>query len=82
MIEAARDLASQFVLPVTFAAHAGMARDSWNKFQGVLSESRSYTVTLFAATDESVKPEDLTYIRDNSEVSKVFYAIPDHMQNV
>ena len=82
MVEAARNLASQFVVPVTFAVHAGMARNSWDKFESVLSESRSYTVTLFAANDDLVKPEDLTYIREHSESSKIFYDLPGQLKTV
>ena len=78
MIEAALRLARQFVLPVTFAAHAGMARDSWDKFQNVLSESRGYTVTLFADPDDSVSADDLNHIRSNSEIAKVYYEMSDN----
>ena len=82
MIEAALSLAREFVLPVTFAAHAGMARDSWDKFQNVLSESRGYTVTLFADTGDSVSADDLNHIRSNSEIAKVYYEMPENMKSL
>ena len=81
MIEAALSLAREFDLPVTFAAHAGMARDSWDKFQNVLSESRGYTVTLFADSGDSVSADDLNYIRSNSEIAKVYYEMPENMKS-
>ena len=82
MIEAALSLAREFDLPVTFAAHAGMARDSWDKFQNVLSESRGYTVTLFADSGDSVSADDLNHIRSNSEIAKVYYEMPENMKSL
>ena len=82
MIEAALSLAHEFDLPVTFAAHAGMARDSWDKFQNVLSESRGYTVTLFEDTGDSVSADDLNHIRSNSEIAKVYYEMPENMKSL
>ena len=82
MTEAALSLAREFDLPVTFTAHAGMARDSWDKFQNVLSESRGYTVTLFADSGDSVSADDLNHIRSNSEIAKVYYEMPENMKSL
>ncbi len=80
MIDEATQYAKQWELPVTFAVHAGMARDSWTLFQNTLAESRGFTVTLWAEEQEEIDNTDLLYIRQNCEKSKLFYEMEDSIR--
>ncbi len=80
MVEAATEFAKDLRFPVTFAVHAKKAEDSWGLFQKALAMSRGFTITLWADDSDVIDIANLTYIRRNSEKSKIFYEMKDSLR--
>ena len=80
MIDEATEYAQQLRFPVTFAVHARKAEDSWELIEKTLALSRGFTVTLWAEDSDSIDLANLTYIRRNSEKSKIFYEMKDSIR--
>ena len=72
-IEYTRDLQQ----PITFAIRAAMLRKSWDVLQGLLNESRRFTLTVWSAKTDIVDPDELVYVWKTSEIDRVYYDLPE-----
>ena len=64
--------------PITFPIKAILARRSWDNLIALLDASRAHTITIWSGSD-LVDPDDLVYLRQNSEIDRVYYDLPDWM---
>ncbi|XP_078252691.1 protein FAM151B [Rhinoraja longicauda] len=59
--------------PVTFAVRAALLRLSWPQLRWLLQQSERYSLTVWTARDDSYALEDMLYIREDFDKSKIYY---------
>ncbi|MEE6458700.1 hypothetical protein FKM82_000389 [Ascaphus truei] len=63
--------------PVTFPVRAALVRQSLPQLHWLLQTSDRYSLTIWAGKDDDYPVEDLLYIRDNSDKTKIYYDVFD-----
>ena len=81
MVSEMADYAHELEQPITFPVRAAMIKESWNHFKDLLEESRSYTLTIWSGKNDNVNPDDLVYVRQNYDIDRIFYDLPDPLMN-
>jgi hypothetical protein len=66
--------------PITFPIKASLARRSWDNLKRLLDVSRAHSITIWSGSNP-VDPDDLVYIRENSDIERVYYDLPDWMMD-
>ncbi|XP_020645877.3 protein FAM151B [Pogona vitticeps] len=61
--------------PVTFPVRAALVRQSVSELQWLLQQSNRYTLTIWTGKHDDYSVEDLLFIRDSFDKSRVFYDI-------
>lgn len=59
--------------PVTFPVRAALLRSSWSQFRWLLQQSERYSLTVWTGRDDSYSLEDMLYIREDFDKSKIYY---------
>ncbi|XP_002121148.4 protein FAM151A-like [Ciona intestinalis] len=62
---------------ITYPARAALLRESWDRFLWLLEQSNSYTLTIWSSTTDVVSVEDMVFVRDNFDISRIFYDAED-----
>ena len=71
--------ASQLQQPITYPVRASMAYGAWDELLWLLDQSRGYTLTIWSSTSDVFDPDELVYVREHSEIDRVFYDLHDEL---
>ncbi|ELT90991.1 hypothetical protein CAPTEDRAFT_222574 [Capitella teleta] len=77
MVSEMSDYAKQLKQPITYPVRAAMIRDSWDLFKNLLDESLSYTLTIWSGANDQVDVDDLVYVRQNYDIDRIYYDLPE-----
>ena len=75
MIEYCKDIKQ----PITFPVRAAMVKASWGHLSHLLNQSRSYSLTIWSSKNDDVDPDDMVFVRKNSEISRIYYDLPEQL---
>ncbi|KAK2150591.1 hypothetical protein LSH36_399g04017 [Paralvinella palmiformis] len=67
--------------PVTFPVRAKLVKRSWDNLKELLSSSRAHALTIWSGSD-LVDPDDLVYVRENSDLDRVYYDLPTWLMDL
>ncbi|XP_046551376.1 protein FAM151A-like [Haliotis rubra] len=64
--------------PVTFPVRASLVRKSWENLLWLLRQSRGYSLTIWTPfpNEDVVELEDMHFVRNHSEATKVYFDLP------
>ena len=65
--------------PITFPLRASMVRQSWDALVPMLQASRAYSFTIWTSSSDDVDPEDMVFVRDNSDKAQVYFDLPQEL---
>uniref|UniRef100_H2YCM2 Menorin-like domain-containing protein n=1 Tax=Ciona savignyi TaxID=51511 RepID=H2YCM2_CIOSA len=75
MLEIVRNLEQR----ITFPARAALVRESWDRFLWLLEQSNRYSLTIWSSQTDRASTEDMVFVRDNFDVSRIFYDVEDYL---
>ena len=81
MIKEMEDYCASLKQPITFPIRAAMAKRSWNLLTDLLDKSRAYTITIWSSKSDNVDPDDMVYVRNHSEIDRVYYDLPEPLMS-
>jgi len=81
MVTEMLDFVSTLQQPITFPIRASLAKRSWSDLRDLLSASRAHSLTIWSGSD-LVDPDDLVYIRQNSEPDRIYYDLPSWLMEL
>ncbi|WAR25596.1 F151B-like protein [Mya arenaria] len=83
-VQEIHELCRNLSQPVTFPVRAEQFRDSLDEFDWLLSQSRSYTLTIWTGKGDNVTQDDMTFMKGQFERSRVYFDLPrnDATENV
>ncbi|XP_040841912.1 protein FAM151B [Ochotona curzoniae] len=73
MVEAMERVCRELQQPVTFPVRAALVRQSCSELRWLLGKSDRYSLTIWTGKNDNYVLEDLLYIREYFDKSKVFY---------
>ncbi|XP_052781837.1 protein FAM151A-like [Mya arenaria] len=75
-VQEIHELCRNLSQPVTFPVRAEQFRDSLDEFDWLLSQSRSYTLTIWTGKGDNVTQDDMTFMKGQFERSRVYFDLP------
>ncbi|XP_066472899.1 protein FAM151B [Tiliqua scincoides] len=75
MVQEMAAVCRDLIQPVTFPVRAALVRQSISELTWLLQQSNRYTLTIWTGKHDEYSVEDLLFIRDSFDKSKVFYDI-------
>ena len=76
MVEDMHAFCQDITQPVTFPLRAVMVRKSWSDLTWLLSQSQSYSLTIWVGKTDQTDPDDLVYVRNIGQMDKIYYDLP------
>uniref|UniRef100_A0A8D0G8H0 Family with sequence similarity 151 member B n=1 Tax=Sphenodon punctatus TaxID=8508 RepID=A0A8D0G8H0_SPHPU len=77
MVKEMAQICDTLTQPVTFPVRAAFVRHSISEVLWLFQQSNRYSLTIWAGKQDNYTVEDLLYIRENFDKSKVFYDVFD-----
>ncbi|KAJ6669866.1 hypothetical protein lerEdw1_000415 [Lerista edwardsae] len=75
MVQEMAAICRDLTQPITFPVRAALVRQSISELMWLLQQSDRYTLTIWTGKDDEYSVEDLLFIRDSFDKSRVFYDI-------
>ncbi|NWW19543.1 F151B protein, partial [Falcunculus frontatus] len=75
MVQEMSRLCQPLPQPVTFAVRAALVPGSIPQLQWLMQQSRRYSLTVWTGAEDMLSVEDLLFIRENFDKSRVYYDI-------
>ncbi|NXK06788.1 F151B protein, partial [Herpetotheres cachinnans] len=75
MVKAMAQICSTLSQPVTFPVRAALVRQSISELRWLIQQSDRYSLTVWTGKEDVYSVEDLLYIRENFDKSRVYYDI-------
>ncbi|XP_067885693.1 protein FAM151B isoform X2 [Heterodontus francisci] len=73
MVKEMEQICQTFCQPVTFPVRATLVRPSWSQLHWLLEQSDRYSLTVWAAREDLYSVEDMLYIRENFDKSRIYF---------
>ncbi|XP_078420552.1 protein FAM151B [Cetorhinus maximus] len=73
MVKEMEQICRTLYQPVTFPVRAALVRPSWPQLHWLLEQSERYSLTVWAARKDSYSVEDMLYIRENFDKSRIYF---------
>uniref|UniRef100_H3AIT8 Family with sequence similarity 151 member B n=1 Tax=Latimeria chalumnae TaxID=7897 RepID=H3AIT8_LATCH len=77
MVNKMEDLCKHLCQMVTFPVRAALVCQSWPQLLWLLQQSDRYSLTVWTGKDDQYSVEDLLYIRDNFDKTRIYYDISE-----
>ncbi|NXG87037.1 F151B protein, partial [Stercorarius parasiticus] len=75
MVKEMAQICSTLSQPVTFPVRAALVRQSISELRWLIQQSDRYSLTVWTGKEDVYSVEDLLYIRENFDKSRVYYDI-------
>ncbi|NXI39496.1 F151B protein, partial [Galbula dea] len=75
MVKAMAQICNTLSQPVTFPVRAALVRQSISELSWLMQQSDRYSLTVWTGKEDVYSVEDLLYIRENFDRSRVYYDI-------
>uniref|UniRef100_UPI00398F1285 protein FAM151B isoform X1 n=1 Tax=Pristiophorus japonicus TaxID=55135 RepID=UPI00398F1285 len=73
MVKEMEQICQTLCQPVTFPVRATLVRPSWPQLHWLLEQSERYSLTVWTAKEDLYTVEDMLYIRENFDKSRIYY---------
>ncbi|XP_045162873.2 uncharacterized protein LOC123527471 [Mercenaria mercenaria] len=77
MVQEMHNICKVLKQPVTFPVRAEQLVDSWNEFEWLLKQSRSYSLTVWTSLTDNVTRSDMDFVKQQAETSRVYFDLPE-----
>ncbi|NXC44204.1 F151B protein, partial [Penelope pileata] len=77
MVKEMAQICSPLSQPVTFPVRAALVRQSVSELRWLMEQSDRYSLTIWTGKQDVYSVEDLLYIRENFDKSRVYYDISE-----
>ncbi|XP_048451061.1 protein FAM151B isoform X2 [Rhincodon typus] len=73
MVKEMEQICQTLSQPVTFPVRAALVRPSWPQLSWLLEQSERYSLTVWTAREDLYTVEDMLYIRENVDKSRIYF---------
>ncbi|XP_067838878.1 protein FAM151B isoform X2 [Heptranchias perlo] len=73
MVKEMEQICRRLWQPVTFPVRATLVRPSWPQLLWLLKQSERYSLTVWTGREDLYTVEDMLYIRENFDKSRIYY---------